>query len=499
MENILTGLAVVFTVQNLLYCFLGCLIGTLTGVLPGVGPVAAIALLLPITYYVPVESVVIMLAGIYYGAQYGGSTTSILVNIPGESSTVMTCLDGHQMALKGRAGPALGISACGSFIGGTLAIIGLQLVAPPLARAAVKFGPPEYVALVILGLSLVAILVKGSILKGFIMAGFGLLAGCVGTDPMFGELRYSFNILSLQDGIGIVPCVMGLFGISEILINIEKEFKPIEMIKTKISQIYPSIKDWRRSIKPILRGSGIGFGLGVLPGGGALLSSFASYATEKKVSKHPEKFGTGVIEGVAGPETANNAAAQSAFIPLVTLGLPSNPVTAILLGGLIIHGVAPGPQLIAEHPQLFWGLVASMYIGNIMLLILNLPLIPLWVKLLRIPYRYLFPLILLFCIIGAYSIGNSVTDILIMLVFGILGYVFRKIEFEGAPFVLGMILGPMFEHKFSVSLIMAGGDLTIFFKRPISLSIFILLAVLTIIPLVTDLKARMAESGFDDE
>lgn len=499
MENILTGLSIVFTAQNLMYCFLGCLIGTLTGVLPGVGPVAAIALLLPVTYYVPVNSVMIMLAGIYYGAQYGGSTTSILVNIPGESSTVMTCLDGHQMALKGRAGPALGISAFGSFIGGTLAIIGLQLVAPPLAEVALKFGPPEFVALVILGLSLVALLVKGSALKGFIMAAFGLLVGCVGTDVVLGETRFTYGILSLEDGVGIVPLVMGLFGISEILINLEKELKPIGVIKTKISQIYPSIKDWRRSIKPILRGSGIGFGLGILPGGGALLSSFASYAMEKRFSKHPEEFGTGAIEGVAGPETANNAAAQSAFIPLVTLGLPSNPVTAILLGGLIIHGVAPGPQLISEHPELFWGLVASMYVGNIMLLVLNLPVIPLWVKLLRIPYRYLFPLILLFCIIGAYSIGNSIADILIMLFFGVLGYVFRKIEYEGAPFVLGMILGPLFEKKFTQSLIMADGDLTIFFKRPISLTIFIFLIVFAVIPFLINLKKQMAESGFDDE
>lgn len=492
MGGFLEGLYVACTIQNLVFCFIGTVIGTLTGVLPGIGPVAAIALLLPVTFYVPVTSVIIMLAGIYYGAQYGGSTTSILVNIPGESSSVMTCLDGYQMAKKGRAGPALGIAAFGSFIGGTLAILGLQLIAPPLSAAALAFGPPEFVALVIMGLSLVALLVTGSVLKGFIMAGFGLLIGCIGMDPMYAKLRFTFNTLALEDGVGIVPLVMGLFGIGEILANIEEEFKPVETIEAKITQLYPSIEDWKVGIFSIFRGTGIGFLLGVLPGGGALISTFASYAIEKKVSKHPEEFGYGAIEGVAGPETANNAAAQSAFIPLLTLGLPSNPVTAILLGALLIHGVSTGPQLISQHPQLFWGLVASMYIGNIMLLVLNLPLIPLWIQVLKIPYRYLLPLITLFCIVGAYSLSNNPADIMVMFVFGVLGYIFRKIGFEGAPMVLAMILGPLFEKAFSQSLIMSDGDMTIFFRRPVSVGIFIALVILTLIPLTIKLKDRMA-------
>lgn len=494
MDGLLVGLSIVFSAQNLFYCFMGTVIGTLTGVLPGIGPVSAIAILLPVTYYVPTTSAIIMLAGIYYGAQYGGSLTSILVNIPGESTTVMTCIDGHQMAKKGEGGTALGIAAIGSFIGGTLGIIGLQLMAPPLSKVALAFGAPEFVVLVLMGLSMVALLVQGSALKGFIMAGFGLLIGFVGLDPMYSKPRYTFNTLALMDGFGIASVVMGLFGISEILINLEEEFKPISAIKYKIKNIYPSIEALKKSIGSIFRGSGVGFILGLIPGGGALVSSFASYALEKKITDHPEEFGHGAIQGVAAPETANNAASQSSFIPLLTLGIPSNAVMAIMLGALMLHGIAPGPQLIPDHPELFWGLVASMYLGNIMLLILNLPLIPLWIKILKIPYRYLFPMIVVFCIIGAFSINNSQVDIYIMIIFGVLGYIIRKTDFEGAPMVLGIILGPMFEKTFSQSLIMSNGDLTIFFRRPVSLSIFIVFVVLSIIPFVVKLKKRMATS-----
>lgn len=458
---------------NFLYCFVGVFIGTLIGVLPGIGPVGAMSILLPSTFGVYPVTGVIMLAGIYYGAMYGGSTTSILVNIPGEAASVVTCLDGYQMARQGRAGPALGISAMGSFIGGTFSIIALMFLVYPLAEIALKFGPPEYFSLMCLGMTIVAYLVKGSLIKAVIMAIIGLTLGCIGTDLISGKLRFVFGVSQLSDGINIVPLAMGLFGISEVLTNIEKPLKRM-IYETKIRHILPNLEDWKKSLGPIARGSIIGFFLGILPGGGSILSSFVSYSTEKRISKHPEEFGRGAIEGVAGPETANNAATGGAFVPLLALGIPPNVIMALLLGALLIHGVAPGPMLIIKHPDVFWGTIASMYVGNAMLLLLNLPLIGIWVKLLKVPYRILFPLILLFTLIGAYSINNSTFDIFLMIFFGIVGYLLRKFEYEEAPLLLAFILGPMLEQAFRQSLIMSNGKLSIFFVRPISLGALIL-------------------------
>ncbi|MCJ7493463.1 MAG: tripartite tricarboxylate transporter permease, partial [Deltaproteobacteria bacterium] len=438
------GFSVALQPMNLFYCFIGVLIGTLVGVLPGLGPVAAMSLLLPATFHTSPVASIIMLSGIYYGAMYGGSTTSILVNIPGEAASVMTCLDGYQMARQGRAGPALGISAFGSFIAGTVGILGMMLISPPLVNFALKFGPPEYFSLMILGLMILTFLTSASMIRALMMAVFGLVVGCIGLDNISGLARFAFNIPELLDGVGLVPVVMGLFGISEVMLNIELKIKQ-EVFTTEVKGLLPSLQDWAKSIWSILRGTVIGFFLGILPGGGAVIASFVSYAIEKRVSKHPEEFGKGAIEGVAAPEAANNAAAQGAFIPLLTLGIPSNVVMAMLLGALIIHGVTPGPLLLADHPQLFWGVVASMYVGNTMLLALNLPLIGMWVQLLRVPYSILFPLIILLCLIGSYSINNSSTDVLIMLVFGMIGYLMKKLSLEAAPMVLAFVLGPMME------------------------------------------------------
>jgi len=466
-SNFIHGFQIVLQPINLLYCFIGVFVGTLVGVLPGIGPTGTIAILLPTTFVLPPVAGIIMLAGIYYGAMYGGSTTSILVNIPGEAASVVTCLDGYQMAIKGRAGPALGISALGSFIGGTIALVPLMFLVHPLAEVAVKFGPPEFFAIMCMGLSLVTYLVRGSFLKAVIMAVLGLFLGSVGTDTISGRLRFTLGIAGLSDGIGLVPMVMGLFGVSEVLTNIEKTTK-IEILKAKIKHFFPTLNDWKRSIGAIIRGTFLGFGLGVLPGGGSIISSFVSYTIEKKLSKHPEEFGFGAIEGVAGPETANNAATAGGFVPLLALGLPPNVIMALLLGALLVHGVTPGPMFISNHPDIFWGLVASMFLGNAMLLILNLPVIPLWVKLLKVPYQILFPLIILFCLIGSYSINNSIFDIITMLAFGVIGYVLRKYKYEEAPLVLAFILGPMMEQAFRQSLIMSDGSLFIFFTRPIS-------------------------------
>ncbi|MFX0202203.1 MAG: tripartite tricarboxylate transporter permease [Candidatus Hodarchaeota archaeon] len=466
-SGIISGFHLVMVPVNFLYCFIGVFVGTLIGVLPGIGPVGAMAILLPTTFGTSPVSGIIMLAGIYYGAMYGGSTTSILVNIPGEAASVVTCLDGYQMARKGRAGPALGISALGSFIGGTFSLIALMFLVYPLAEAALKFGPPEYFALMCLGMTVVVYLAKGSLIKGVVMVMLGLILGSVGTD-ITGKLRFDFNIRELWDGIGLVPLVMGLFGVSEVLTNIEKTLKKRTIFETKVENLLPTLEDWKKSTKPIIRGTFLGFLLGILPGGGAILSSFVSYTTEKRISKHPEEFGKGAIEGVAGPETANNAATGGAFVPLLALGIPPNAVMALLLGALLIHGVAPGPLLIKQHPEIFWGTIASMYIGNGMLLLLNLPLIGLWVKVLKVPYRILFPLIILFTLIGAYSINSSTFDLIVMVFFGVVGYVLRKFEYEGAPLILAFILGPMLETAFRQSLIMSDGQLSIFFIRPIS-------------------------------
>jgi putative tricarboxylic transport membrane protein len=489
--NMLMGFQVALQPGNLVFCFAGVLIGTLVGVLPGLGPVAAISLLLPLTFHATPVSGIIMLAGIYYGAMYGGSTTSILINIPGEAASVVTCLDGYQMARKGRAGPALGIAAFGSFIAGTLGVIGLMLVAPPLAEMALKFGPPEYFSLMILGLTILTFLASGPMWKALLVAAFGLFLGCIGMDTLTGALRFNLGIVELSDGVGIVPVVMGMFGISEVLLNVEQTLER-SVFETKIKNLLPNLKDWADSIWPILRGTVIGFFLGVLPGGGALISSFVSYAVEKKISKHPEKFGTGMIQGVAGPESANNAATGGAFIPLLTLGIPSNAVMAILLGAMMVHGMQPGPMLITQHPDLFWGAVTSMYLGNVMLLILNLPLIGLWVKILKVPYPILFPLILLFCLIGAYSLNNSLVEVLIMVIFGLIGYFFKKYEYEGAPLVLALVLGPMLEAALRRSLLLSAGDPTIFLTRPISAVLLLISFCLLVFPFVPGLGKKRA-------
>ncbi len=464
---IVLGLEVTCQADNLLFCFIGVLIGTMIGVLPGIGPVGAISILLPITLKITPVSAIIMLTGIYYGSQYGGSITSILLNIPGESTTVITCLDGYQMARKGRAGPALGISAIGSFIAGTISLVGLTLLADPFANIALEFGPPEYFSIMVLALIILSYLARGSILKAFIMAAFGLFLSYVGIDIVSGQSRFTLRLLGLSDGIGLVPIVMGLFGISEVLTNIEQTMKQ-DVYATKIKNLLPTLNDWVRVKWSILRGTVLGFFLGILPGAGPIISSFVSYSVEKRVSKCPEKFGTGMIEGVAGPEAANNASAQGAFIPLFSLGIPPNVTMAILFGALIIHGLQPGPLLIKEHPDFFWGVVISMYIGNIMLLILNLPLIPLWVQVLKIPYPLLFPLIILFCLIGAYSLNNSVFDVFVMVIFGVIGYFMRKLEYEGAPLIMAFVLGPLLEQNLRRSLIISGGSFSIFFTHPIS-------------------------------
>jgi putative tricarboxylic transport membrane protein len=467
-HNLLFGLGVALQPNNLLLCFIGVSLGTLVGVLPGLGPVAAMSLLLPTTYSVSPVGAVVMMAGIYYGAMYGGSTTSILLNIPGESASVVTCLDGYQMARNGRAGPALGISALGSFIGGTFSIVGLMLVAPLLAEAALKFGPPEYFSLMILGMIMLIFLAGDSMPKALCMAALGIFLGNVGMDIISGMERFTFNIPILIDGVGLAPAAMGLFGISEVLLNVEISLKR-DIFKTSLKGLLPNLDDWRRSFWPIIRGSVLGFFLGILPGGGAVVSSFASYAVEKKLSRYPELFGQGAIEGVAGPETANNAATGGAFIPLLTLGIPSNAVMAILLGTMLIFGMQPGPLLIKEHPDLFWGAVTSMYIGNAMLLILNLPLIGLWVQILRIPYRILFPLILLFCIIGSYSLNNNTAEVSTMIVFGVAGYFLRKFQYPLAPVILALVLGPLLEKALRQSLLMSVGSGWIFLSRPICL------------------------------
>jgi len=482
-NQLIMGFSVALQPLNLFYCFMGCVIGTLVGVLPGLGPTAALSLLLPATYHLNPVSAIIMLSGIYYGSQYGGSTTSILVNIPGEASSVVTCLDGYQMARQGRAGRALGISAFGSFIAGTLGIIGLMTMAPRLANVALAFGPPEYFSLMCLGMVILTFLSSTSMVRALMMACFGVIIGMIGMDPVSGSTRLTFGIIELMDGVGLIPVVMGLFGISEMFLNIEKKIDR-EIFKTRVKGLLPTVKDWIQAKGAILRGTLIGYFLGILPGGGAVLSSFVAYAVEKRVSRYPEKFGTGVIEGVAAPESANNSAAQSAFIPLLTLGIPSNSVMAMLLGALIIHNVTPGPLLLTQHPQVFWGVIASMYIGNLTLLFLNLPLIGIWVRLLRVPYAILLPVIILFCLIGAYTIANSIVDVLLMLAFGMLGYLMKKLKYDAAPFVLAFVLGPMLEYSLKQSLIVSKGSFHLFFTRPISAACLVLAFLLLVIPLL---------------
>jgi putative tricarboxylic transport membrane protein len=484
------GLSTALQPINLFYCFAGVFCGTLVGVLPGIGPTGAIALLLPVTFHVPPLSAIIMFCGIMYGAQYGGSTTSILVNIPGEASSIVTCLDGYQMARQGRAGPALGIAAFASFIAGTASVFGLVFMAPALAEFGLRFGPPEYFSLIIFGLTALLYLAHGSMARAMMMALLGLMLASVGIDPMTSYPRFTYDILTLRDGLGLVQIVIGLFGVSEILISIEKGVRRT-IFETEIKGLLPTLRDWKDSIFPITRGSILGFFLGMIPGISVVIPTFVSYALEKKLSKHPEKFGTGVIEGVAAPEAANNAASSGTMVPLLSLGIPCGAASALVLGAMMIYGVVPGPMLISQSPQIFWGVIGSMYIGNLMLLLLNLPLIPLWVKTLKTPYAILFTLILLFCLIGSYTIANSVADMVIMIVFGFVGYLMKKCEYEMAPLVMGLVMGPLMEKTFRTSMLMSKGSPAIFFRRPISLVLLVLALLVLISPFLT--KRRLAQ------
>ena len=473
--SLLHGFAVALQPANLWYAFLGCLVGTLVGVLPGIGPLSGISILLPVTFGLNATQAVIMLAGIYYGSQYGGSTTSILMRIPGEASSVMTCIDGNAMARRGRAGAALCIAAVGSFIAGTFGVVMLTLIAPPLATIALKFGPPEYTALLVLGLIFLAYMSSTSLVRTLLMACLGLTFGMIGIDNMTGHFRYSFGIAELGDGIGIVPVAVGLFGLGEILATPSHKVAG-EVIAPKFRELLPNREEWRQSAMPIARGSVLGFLIGIIPGSAHVISSFLSYALEKKVSKNPEEFGKGAVAGVAGPESANNSASTGAFVPMLALGIPTGPITAVLIGALMIHGVPPGPQLVTDHPSVFWGFIASMYVGNLMLLALNLPLVSLFVTVLCIPYAYLYPMIIMFCIIGVYEVSHSIVDVWIMLIMGVLGYLLRKFQFDPAPLVLGLVIAPVFEQSLRQSLIMSNGNYFIFLGRPISLGLVILSA-----------------------
>ena len=490
------GFGVALTLQNILYCFVGVLLGTLIGVLPGIGPVATIAMLLPGTYTLPPVSALIMLAGIYYGAQYGGSTTAILVNIPGESSSVVTCLDGYAMARQGRAGPALAIAALGSFFAGTVSTLMLAMFAPPLAEIAFQFGPAEYFSLMVLGLIAAIVLARGSLIKAIAMIILGLLLGLVGADTNTGLFRFTFGLPQLADGIGFVVVAMGLFGFSEIIANLERRANR-EVVMADIKSLMPTREDFAASWKAVLRGTGIGALLGILPGGGAVLGSFAAYTLEKKIAKDPSRFGKGAIEGVAAPESANNAGAQTSFIPLLTLGIPSNAVMALMVGAMTIHGITPGPQVMTQRPELFWGMIASMWIGNFLLVILNLPLIGIWVRLLSVPYRLLYPAILLFCCIGVYSLNNSAIDVGLALFFGLLGYMFIKLDCEPAPLLLGFVLGPMMEDNLRRAMLLSRGNPAVFVTRPLSLAL-LLIALALLIVVVLPVVRKKREEAFQE-
>jgi len=497
-DNLTLGFQTAFTLQNLLYCFFGCLLGTLIGVLPGIGPIATIAMLLPATYALPPVAALIMLAGIYYGAQYGGSTTAILVNLPGESSSVVTMLDGYQMARKGRAGAALSVAAIGSFIAGCVGTLILAGFAAPLAELAFKFGPAEYFSLMVLGLIGAVVLASGSIIKAIAMIVLGLLLGLVGTDVNTGTSRFAFGIPELSDGIGFISVAMGVFGFAEIIVNLDMK-EDREVFTSKVKGLLLSWTDFKDSFPAIVRGTAIGSVLGILPGGGALLASFASYTVEKKLAKNPNpKFGEGNIRGVAGPESANNAGAQTSFIPLLTLGIPPNAVMALMVGAMTIHNIQPGPQVMTSNPALFWGMIASMWIGNLMLVILNLPLIGMWVQLLKVPYRLLYPAILMFCCIGVFSVNNNSFDVLITVLFGVLGIVFIKVGAEPAPLLLGFILGPMMEENLRRAMLLSRGDPTVFFTRPLSLTMLIMAAALLAIIALPQIAKRREETFVED-
>ncbi len=499
LPNLALGFQTAVSLQNLTYCFIGVFVGTLVGVLPGVGPLAAIAMLLPATFNLPPVGALIMLAGIYYGTQYGGSTTSILVNLPGESASVVTCIDGYQMAKNGRAGPALAIAAIGSFFAGTVGTILIALAGPPLAEVALKFGAPEYFSLMSMGLIASAVLASGSMLKAIAMIFLGLLFGIIGTDVNSGMSRFTFGMSGLADGLSFVVVAMGLFGFAEILNNMEKgaDAAGRELLTKKITHLYPTMRDLKLSVGPIVRGTAIGAFFGTLPGAGPTISAFSSYAMEKKMAKNPEEFGKGAIQGVAGPESANNAAAQCAFIPTLTLGIPGSGTMALMLGALTIQGIAPGPQVMTQRPDLFWGLIASMWIGNAMLVILNLPLIGLWVKILQVPYRILFPAILTFMAIGVYSVNNLDLDIYMTVFFGLMGYVFMKLKCEPAPLILAFVLGPLMEENLRRALLISRGDPTVFFTRPIS-AVFLGLTILLLVVMVLPAVRKKREVAFQE-
>jgi putative tricarboxylic transport membrane protein len=498
LDSLLLGFSVALRPDVLLYAFVGCLVGTLVGMLPGIGPLAGISILLPLTFGLDATKAIVMLAGIYYGSQYGGSTTSILLRIPGEAASVMTCIDGNAMAKKGRAGAALCIAAVGSFIAGTFGVIVLTVIAPPLAAFALRFGPPEYTALLVLGLVFLAYMSTTSLIRTLLMASFGLLLGTVGIDVMTGHFRYSFNIPELGDGLGIVPVAVGLFGLGEILATPSRQVTS-DVIRPRLRELLPSRTEWSQSALPIARGSVLGFLIGIIPGSAHIISSFLSYAVERRVSKHPEEFGKGAVAGVAGPESANNAASTGAFVPMLALGIPTGPVTAVLMAALLIHGVPPGPTLVNDHPNVFWGFVASMYVGNLMLLALNLPLVSLFVNLLRIPYAYLYPMIIMFCVIGVYEVNHSIVDVWIMLIMGVVGYALKKFGFDPAPLVLGLVIAPIFEMSLRQSLIMSSGGWDIFVLRPIALTLLLVSAGLLVLSALSfisrkDWRTRLAQA-----
>jgi putative tricarboxylic transport membrane protein len=496
LSNLSLGLQTAVSLTNLTVCFAGVLLGTLVGVLPGLGPVATIAMLLPATFSLPPVSALIMLAGIYYGAQYGGSTTAILINLPGESSSVVTALDGHPLARQGRAGVALATAAIASFVAGTVATLLLALAGPALAEMALAFGPAEYFALMVLGLVASIVLAQGSLLKAIGMILLGLLLGLCGTDVNTGAQRFTFGVPEMAEGIAFVVVGMGVFGLGEIVRNLEQRAGGAATI-APVTRLLPSREDWKRIVGPILRGTGLGSLLGILPGGGAMLAAFAAYSLEKKVSREPERFGKGALEGVAAPEAANNAGAQMSFVPMLTLGLPSNPVMALMIGALIMHGIQPGPSVMTEQPDLFWGVVVSMWIGNGLLVILNLPLIGLWARLVRAPYHLLYPAILVFCAIGAFSLSNRELDVYLMAAFGVLGYLFARLACEPAPLLLGFILGPMMEEYLRRALLISRGDASVFFRRPIS-AVLLALAVIALLGALSPRARRGRAAAFRD-
>ncbi len=491
-SNLSLGFATAASPENLLFCLIGVILGTLIGVLPGIGATATIAMLLPITFQLEPVSSLIMLSGIYYGAQYGGSTTAILINMPGESSSAVTAIDGYQMARRGKAGTALAIAALGSFFAGTVATLLVALFAPPLTTIALKFGAAEYFSLMLLGLISAIALAHGSILKALAMVVLGLILGLVGTDIYTGTPRFTFGITEYADGLSFVALAVGIFGIAEILRNLEGE-QDRTILGTKLGGLFPSREDLRRMVAPMLRGTAVGSVLGILPGGGAVLASFASYTIEKRISATPEEFGQGAIAGVAGPESANNAGAQTSFIPLLTLGIPANPVMALMVGAMIIQGIVPGPNVATEQPELFWGIIASMWIGNLMLVVLNLPLIGLWVKLLKVPYHVLFPVIMAFCSIGVYSVNSNVYDLYAVAVFGLMGYALLKLKCEPAPLLLGFVLGPMLEENLRRAMILGRGDPSIFVTRPISLTLLLLAVAVLVIMLLPAIRKKRDE------